>query len=140
VLLGLMIVLVAVGVMNVAVMAALAVVIFVEKLWRYGKPFAQVVGVALLAVGPGHLVPVAPSWPARFRHAGCVAHAKARRVTEQSIGSWQVSELGQSCAGGMYLALSAVGPVVEVSGEGGMTSASYLPAQRRVGRSQLTTV
>ena len=48
---GLMILLVAVGVMNVAVMAALAVVIFVEKLWRYGKPFAQAVGVALVAIG-----------------------------------------------------------------------------------------
>ena len=48
---GLMILLVAVGVMNVAVMAALAVVIFVEKLWRYGKPFAQAVGVALVVIG-----------------------------------------------------------------------------------------
>ena len=48
---GLMILLVAVGVMNVAVMAALAVVIFVEKLWRYGKPFARAVGVALVAIG-----------------------------------------------------------------------------------------
>ena len=48
---GLMIVLVAVGVMNVAAMAALAVVIFAEKLWRYGKPFAQAVGVALVAIG-----------------------------------------------------------------------------------------
>ncbi len=48
---GLMIVLVAVGVMNVAVMAALAVVIFAEKLWRYGKPFALAVGVVLVAVG-----------------------------------------------------------------------------------------
>jgi predicted metal-binding membrane protein len=48
---GLMIVLVAVGVMNVAVMAALAVVIFAEKLWRYGKPFGQAVGVVLVAVG-----------------------------------------------------------------------------------------
>jgi len=37
--------------MNVAVMAALAVVIFVEKLWRYGKPFAQAVGVALVVIG-----------------------------------------------------------------------------------------
>jgi predicted metal-binding membrane protein len=46
-----MILLVAVGVMNVAVMAALAVVIFVEKLWRYGKPFARAVGVALVAIG-----------------------------------------------------------------------------------------
>ena len=48
---GLMVVLVAVGVMNVAVMAALAVVIFAEKLWRYGKPFGLAVGVALMAVG-----------------------------------------------------------------------------------------
>jgi predicted metal-binding membrane protein len=48
---GLMVVLVAVGVMNVAAMAALAVVIFAEKLWRYGKPFAQAVGVVLVAVG-----------------------------------------------------------------------------------------
>ena len=48
---GLMIVLIAVGVMNVAVMAALAVVIFVEKLWRYGKPFGQAVGIVLLSAG-----------------------------------------------------------------------------------------
>jgi predicted metal-binding membrane protein len=48
---GLMIVLIAVGVMNVAVMAALAVVIVVEKLWRYGKPFGQAVGVVLAAIG-----------------------------------------------------------------------------------------
>jgi predicted metal-binding membrane protein len=48
---GLMIVLIAVGVMNVAVMAALAVVIFAEKLWRYGKPFGQAVGAALVAIG-----------------------------------------------------------------------------------------
>ena len=46
-----MIVLVAVGVMNVAVMAALAVVILAEKLWRYGKPFGQAVGVLLVAAG-----------------------------------------------------------------------------------------
>ena len=48
---GLMIVLVAVGVMNLAAMAALAAVIFAEKLWRYGKPFAQAVGAELIAVG-----------------------------------------------------------------------------------------
>jgi predicted metal-binding membrane protein len=48
---GLMIVLIAVGVMNVAVMAALAVVIFAEKLWRHGKPFGQGAGVLLAAVG-----------------------------------------------------------------------------------------
>ena len=48
---GLMILLIAVGVMNVAVMAALAVVIFAEKLWRHGKPFGQAVGVLLVAIG-----------------------------------------------------------------------------------------
>jgi len=48
---GLMIVLVAVGVMNVAVMAALAAVIFAEKLWRHGKQFGQAVGVMLVAIG-----------------------------------------------------------------------------------------
>jgi predicted metal-binding membrane protein len=48
---GLMIVLIAVGVMNVAVMAALAVVILMEKLWRYGKRFGQAVGVVLAAIG-----------------------------------------------------------------------------------------
>jgi predicted metal-binding membrane protein len=45
---GLMIVLVVVGTMNIAVMAALAAVIFIEKVWRYGRQFAVVVGVALL--------------------------------------------------------------------------------------------
>lgn len=48
---GLMIVLIAVGVMNLAAMAALAVVIFAEKLWRYGKPFGQAIGVVLVTVG-----------------------------------------------------------------------------------------
>jgi predicted metal-binding membrane protein len=48
---ALMVVLVAVGVMNVPVMAALAVVVFAEKLWRYGKPFGLAVGVVLAAVG-----------------------------------------------------------------------------------------
>jgi predicted metal-binding membrane protein len=48
---GLMVVLVAVGVMNLAAMAALALVIAAEKLWRYGKPFAQAVGIVLVVVG-----------------------------------------------------------------------------------------
>jgi predicted metal-binding membrane protein len=48
---GLMIVLVAVGVMNLAAMAALALVVFTEKLWRYGKPFASGAGVVLMAAG-----------------------------------------------------------------------------------------
>jgi predicted metal-binding membrane protein len=48
---GLMIVLIAAGVMNIAVMAILAVVVFAEKLWRYGKPLGQAVGVVLVAAG-----------------------------------------------------------------------------------------
>jgi predicted metal-binding membrane protein len=48
---GLMIVLIAVGVMNVLAMAGLAGVIFAEKLWRYGKPFGEAVGVVLAAIG-----------------------------------------------------------------------------------------
>ena len=71
---GLMIVLVGVGVMNVAVMAALAVVIFAEKLWRYGRPFARAVGAALIVIGvlaiwipallPGLHASVMPAMPA----------------------------------------------------------------------------
>jgi predicted metal-binding membrane protein len=47
---GLMIVLVPLGLMNVAAMAMLAVVIFLEKLWRGGPWLSQVVGVALLVL------------------------------------------------------------------------------------------
>ena len=45
---GMMVVLVAVGVMNVAWMVGLAAVIFVEKIWRYGKGFRFAFGVALI--------------------------------------------------------------------------------------------
>lgn len=45
---GLMVVLVPLGVMNVAAMAALAVVIFVEKLWSRGPLLARAVGIAFL--------------------------------------------------------------------------------------------
>jgi len=48
---GLMILLIAVGVMNIAVMVGLAAIIFVEKLWRYGKPFGRAVGIVLVATG-----------------------------------------------------------------------------------------
>ncbi|MFE2302006.1 DUF2182 domain-containing protein [Streptomyces sp. NPDC059445] len=47
---GLMVVLVPLGVMNILAMAALAVVIFVEKLWRLGPVFSQVVGAAFLVL------------------------------------------------------------------------------------------
>ena len=47
---GLMVVLIPLGVMNVAAMAALAVVVFVEKLWSRGPLLARVVGVAFLVL------------------------------------------------------------------------------------------
>jgi hypothetical protein len=53
-----MIVLVAVGAMNIAVMAALAAVILVEKVWKYGRPFAIALGIALIV-----LAVLAPSTP-----------------------------------------------------------------------------
>jgi predicted metal-binding membrane protein len=55
---GLMLVLVAVGVMNVAAMAALAVVIFLEKLWRRGSGLSSVVGAAFLGIAA--LAPIYP--------------------------------------------------------------------------------
>jgi predicted metal-binding membrane protein len=56
---GLMIVLVAVGVMNLAAMALLAVVIFLEKIWRRGDALAKVVGVGFIAFAL--VIPFAPS-------------------------------------------------------------------------------
>ncbi|MGW0706357.1 DUF2182 domain-containing protein [Streptomyces sp. NPDC002643] len=47
---GLMVVLVPLGVMNVAAMAGLAVVIFVEKLWSRGPLIGCVMGVAFLVL------------------------------------------------------------------------------------------
>ncbi|MER5447187.1 DUF2182 domain-containing protein [Streptomyces sp. NPDC002764] len=47
---GLMVVLIPLGVMNVAAMAALAVVIFVEKLWSRGPLLARGMGVAFLVL------------------------------------------------------------------------------------------
>ena len=59
---ALFVVLIAVGVMNLAWMGGLAVVIFLEKTWRFGKPLGIVFGIALLVVAffvPSHpgLVP-----------------------------------------------------------------------------------
>jgi predicted metal-binding membrane protein len=56
---GLMIVLVAVGVMNIPAMVALAGVILIEKVWRHGPTFSRAVGVFLLVVAA--LVPFIPS-------------------------------------------------------------------------------
>jgi predicted metal-binding membrane protein len=47
---GLMVTLVAVGVMNIAAMVVLAAVIFIEKLWRRGDQFSRLVGVGFLVV------------------------------------------------------------------------------------------
>ena len=47
---GLMLVLVAVGVMNVGAMAGLAAVIFLEKLWRRGPLLSRAVGVVFLGI------------------------------------------------------------------------------------------
>ena len=59
---GLMVVLIAVGVMNVAWMAGLAAVIFLEKTWRYGKALGIAFGIGLVVLAlfvPSHpgLVP-----------------------------------------------------------------------------------
>ncbi|WP_257002353.1 DUF2182 domain-containing protein [Streptomyces sp. WZ.A104] len=66
---GLMIVLIPLGTMNIAAMAALAVVIFVEKLWRLGPVLSTAVGVIFLV-----LAALAPfqSWllPGLEQHAG----------------------------------------------------------------------
>ncbi len=47
---GLMVVLVAVGAMNVPAMAGLAAVIFLEKLWSRGRLLSRAVGIAFLAI------------------------------------------------------------------------------------------
>jgi len=48
---ALMVVLIPLGVMNIAAMAGLAAVIFIEKLWRLGPAFSRVVGVVLIGLG-----------------------------------------------------------------------------------------
>jgi predicted metal-binding membrane protein len=45
---ALMLLMVAFGVMNVGAMVGLAVIIGVEKLWRYGETFAKAIGAASL--------------------------------------------------------------------------------------------
>jgi predicted metal-binding membrane protein len=56
---GLMIVLVAVGAMNLPAMVALAGVILIEKVWRHGQAFSRAVGVSLLVAAA--LAPFVPS-------------------------------------------------------------------------------
>jgi predicted metal-binding membrane protein len=45
-----MLVLAAVGVMNIAAMAALAAVIFLEKLWSRGEVLSRAIGLAFIAI------------------------------------------------------------------------------------------
>jgi predicted metal-binding membrane protein len=45
---GLMVVMIAVGVMNLAWMAALATVVFLERIWRHGKALSVAFGLALI--------------------------------------------------------------------------------------------
>jgi predicted metal-binding membrane protein len=47
---GLMVVLIAVGVMNIAAMVAIAAVIFLEKLWKRGELLSRLVGVAFIGI------------------------------------------------------------------------------------------
>jgi predicted metal-binding membrane protein len=55
---GLMILLVAVGAMNVPAMIILAGVILIEKVWRYGAPFSIAIGIVLLVAAA--LAPFSP--------------------------------------------------------------------------------
>lgn len=48
---GLMVVMIFAGVMNLIWMIALAAIIFIEKVWRYGKQFSYAVGVTLIVLG-----------------------------------------------------------------------------------------
>ncbi|MBA3287716.1 MAG: DUF2182 domain-containing protein [Acidimicrobiia bacterium] len=56
---ALMLVLLAFGVMNLPAMIAVAVIIAVEKVWRFGEAFARVVGVSALIYGA--MVGISPS-------------------------------------------------------------------------------
>jgi predicted metal-binding membrane protein len=48
---GLMLIMIFAGVMNIVWMVALAVIIFVEKIWHYGGEFSRVVGLFLIILG-----------------------------------------------------------------------------------------
>ena len=49
--LGLMIIMLFTGVMNITWMIALALIIFIEKVWHYGTGFARAVGLVLIILG-----------------------------------------------------------------------------------------
>jgi predicted metal-binding membrane protein len=76
---GLMVVLVAVGVMNLAAMALLAVVIFLEKIWTRGDAFAKVVGIGFISFAL--VIPFAPGL-APGLHTGTMPGSDATRMTD----------------------------------------------------------
>ena len=47
---GLMVILIAVGVMNVAAMVGLAALVLIEKVWRWGPAAGRLAGIAALAL------------------------------------------------------------------------------------------
>ena len=64
---SLMVALIALGVMNLAWMAAFAAVITLEKLWRHGRLAAAAAGIALIALGL--LVPLYPGLAPGLHHS-----------------------------------------------------------------------
>ena len=48
---GLMLIMIFTGVMNITWMIALALIIFIEKVWHYGTGFARAVGLVLIVLG-----------------------------------------------------------------------------------------
>ena len=48
---GLMLIMLFTGVMNITWMIALALIIFIEKVWRYGTGFARAVGLVFIVMG-----------------------------------------------------------------------------------------
>jgi predicted metal-binding membrane protein len=57
---GLMVVLILAGAMNLGVMAAIATVVLIEKNWRHGRAFSYALGVGI--IGFALLVPTHPEW------------------------------------------------------------------------------
>jgi predicted metal-binding membrane protein len=65
---GLMLVLVAVGVMNIPVMVAIAAAIFAEKLWSRGQWLSKLIGVGLLLLATA--MPFHPNLAPALHHRG----------------------------------------------------------------------
>jgi predicted metal-binding membrane protein len=63
---GLMVILIAVGVMNVAAMVGLAALVLIEKVWRWGPAAGRLAGVAALALA---VATIWLPWLARGLHA-----------------------------------------------------------------------